>query len=129
MQLFCQNTNSETVKKDKFKISRLSLEWNNIGSSGQGIETFCDAIGSNKSILNLDLRNNRISSADSSYIANLIRRNTVLQMLDLSWNELGNEGVKSFISALDMNQSLIQIELTGNKVNEDTLAMICKICV
>ena len=105
-------------------IHRFSLEWNSLGQSAQGLEMLCGALGENKSITNVDLRNNKIGGNAYMYLSNLIRMNNTLQVLDLRWNELGTEGAKGLIAALEKNRSLTQLELSGNKITEEVLNII-----
>ena len=85
---------------------------------------FCGALGENKSITNVDLRNNRVPGSASVYLSNLIRMNSSIQVLDLRWNELGTEGAKALIPGLEKNRTLIQLDLSGNKISEEVLTVI-----
>ena len=102
----------------------MTLEWNNVGPSAQGMEMLCGALGENKSLVSVDLRNNRIGGSASMYLSNMIRLNNSIQNLDLRWNEIGTEGAKGMISALEKNRTLIQLELSGNKIGEEVLTVI-----
>ena len=48
----------------------------------------------------------------------------MLDKLDLRWNEIGNEGAKAILSVLAKNNSLQDLILMGNKIDEDTLREI-----
>ena len=102
----------------------LSLEWNNVGQSQQGIECLCSALGVNKSLLHLDLRNNRIVPSAGPSLGNMLALHRTLQVLDLRWNDLGTEGAKSLLGPLEKNRGLIELDLAGNKVSEEVLNAI-----
>jgi hypothetical protein len=99
------------------------LEWNTVGLSDRGMEALSNAIIANKTLETVDLRNNRIGSTSSVYICDIIRQSS-LQTLDLRWNELGSQGSKGIVSAIQTNGRIKQIDLAGNKINEDFLALV-----
>jgi len=39
----------------------------------------------------------------------------------LRWNNLGNQGAKAILKGLNVNKTLMILELTGNKVNDDIM--------
>ena len=60
----------------------LRLEWNQIGATNPTtFSAFCDALGSNKSLIKLDLRNNDISHVGGSELAAALKRNVTLRVL------------------------------------------------
>ena len=87
------------------------------------MEALATAVIANKSMVSLDLRNNRISGSSAVYVFDIIRQSS-LQSLDLRWNELGANSAKALISALQANTKLTQLDLAGNKLPEDTLALV-----
>lgn len=46
---------------------------------------FCDALGLNKSLIELDLRNNDISHVGGTELAAALKRNATLRVLGLYW--------------------------------------------
>merc|ERR1719171_791999 len=51
----------------------------------------------------------------------MIAVNTTISHLDLSWNDLGVDGGIALLDGLKRNQSLIDCQLSGTKVGEETL--------
>ena len=41
-------------------------------------------------ITELDLRNNQLGAESGAYFAEMLKRNRVLEILDLRWNEIGS---------------------------------------
>lgn len=105
-------------------LKELSLEWNSVGLSAQGMEELCAALAENTSIASVNLQNNKISEVSSAPLANLIRSTKTLQKLDLRWNEIGNDGIQALIPALERNQSLVELEIAGNKANLEVVNII-----
>merc|ERR1719188_1308904 len=54
----------------------------------------------------------------------MLRDNNALTHLDLSWNDLGVEGGKALLKGIEANHMLIDCQLSGNRIAEDTLHAI-----
>ena len=124
------NINSESA----FNLSRLLerndiiqvllLSWNNIGIFDDTMEAFCRGISSNKSLRILDLQNNKIGAESGGrYISHVLKNNTILESINLSWNSLDESSVSKFIKALNQNEgsSLISLKLEGNSIQSKSL--------
>jgi hypothetical protein len=107
------------------RLETANLEWNSIGvGGGKGLEVLASVLSDNDSLLNLDLRNNKIGPEGASALSAILKSNTTLQVLDLRWNEIGPAGGRSLLAALQSNKSLKSLELAGNKVPDDVLQRI-----
>lgn len=63
-------------------MKRLSLEWNSIGlMSSNSFPIFCESLGMNKSLKDLDLRNNQITHTGALELCTALEINTFLQNL------------------------------------------------
>lgn len=100
-------------------IECLVLEWNNVGMLDDPFMMFCEGLGNNTSLIQLDLRNNQISHHGAAEIANALKRNTTLRKLDLRWNNIGLVGGKALIEAFKLNRTLDKIELNGNDMPDE----------
>lgn len=106
-------------------IRSLSLDWNNLGSSGDaGLQRFFTALAENRSLVKLDLNNNELGPEVGPLIASCLKSNTTLETLDLKWNRLGNQGAKAILKGLNLNKTLTILELSGNKVSDDYLRQV-----
>ena len=57
-------------------IRSISLEWNNLGGAGeQGLSKFFQAMGENRSVTKLDLKNNELGPEVATQIANMLKSN------------------------------------------------------
>ena len=107
--------------KQNFKLKSLNLEWNSIGLDPSGLEALGTFLAHNSSLNHLDLRNNRITTNDANLVANMIKGSKSLVSFDLRWNELGNLGAKAILAAAKENNILQVLELSGNNVSEELL--------
>merc|ERR1712070_1077568 len=57
----------------------------------------------------------------AKHIAEMLKANTTVTHLDLSWNDLGVDGGIALLDGLKRNQTLIDCQLSGSKVGEETL--------
>jgi hypothetical protein len=95
-----------------------------VGSHERGLRALSDALKTNATVSNLDLRNNKIGVECGAILGDLLKNNSALTHLDISWNDLGPEGGKELLAGLQSNHSLIDCQLSGNRVAEDTLHAI-----
>ena len=99
-------------------LSKLNLQMNNI--TDDNIKSIVNYIKDcNTPIKNLILKNNKITSKGSIYISELINHSKTLKKLDLSFNDLRSEGIKTLCEALISNDNNIkELYLNGNKCND-----------
>merc|ERR1719382_797861 len=102
-------------------LRSLNLKWNSVGRDPSGIGALCDVLKSNLTIGHVDLRNNRINNIVAKCIGEMLTCNTTISHLDLSWNDLGVDGGVALLDGLKHNQTLIDCQLSGSKVGEETL--------
>merc|ERR1712137_86107 len=102
-------------------LRSLNLKWNCIGKDPAGIGALCGALRSNLTIGHVDLRNNRINNLGAKHVGEMLMTNTKITHLDLSWNELCIDGGLALIDGLKHNSTVIDCQLSGSKVGEDTL--------
>lgn len=63
----------------------MRLEWNQLGKmNSPAFSVFCDALADNKSLIELDLRNNDINHVGGTELATALKRNTALRALGMS---------------------------------------------
>ncbi|KAI9139997.1 hypothetical protein BKA69DRAFT_1039607 [Paraphysoderma sedebokerense] len=100
-------------------IKTLSLEWNCIGVWDTGVKAIADALKMNTTLVELDLRNNKIGPSGVEVLALSLKHNTGLKRLDLRWNNAGLMGGKALVDMLQWNTVITEIELAGNEVSEE----------
>ncbi|CAF1332763.1 unnamed protein product [Adineta ricciae] len=106
-------------------LRNLRLEWNQIGAmNSPAFSVFCDALADNKSVIELDLRNNDINHVGASELATALKRNTTLRALDLRWNNVGLIGGRALLTLCQTNATLEDLQLIGNNIPDDTMQSI-----
>ncbi|CAF4848681.1 unnamed protein product [Rotaria sp. Silwood1] len=85
---------------------------------------FCDALADNKSLIDLDLRNNDINHVGGSELASALKRNTTLRALDLRWNNVGLIGGRALLVLCQSNSTLNELQLIGNNIPDDIMQSI-----
>lgn len=105
-------------------LKTLILQFNELGKSESGCQTFFEAIADNQSLMKLDLRNNTIGPEMGIYIGWCIQNNRILKDLDLRWNKLGINGIKILAEHAEYNEQLISLEIIGNNGGEENQTSI-----
>lgn len=77
------------------------------------------ALTTNKHILELDLSDNNLTEEITSYLGDMLKRNTVLQKFTCGNNKLGDQGVSYIFQCIGSNPfSLVNyIDLRGNRIS------------
>ena len=72
----------------------------------------------NKTVTKLNLSSNQIGDDGIKKIANALGVNNTLQNLDVSKNGIGNQGVESLANALIVNKTLKNLNVSNNKIGD-----------
>jgi len=105
-------------------IVSVCLKWNHVGSHERGVRALCDVLKMNNTLTHLDVRNNKIGPECGPLFGEMLQNNASVTHLDLSWNDLGVEGGKALLKGIEANHHLIDCQLSGNRIAEDTLHAI-----
>jgi Ran GTPase-activating protein (RanGAP) involved in mRNA processing and transport len=89
-----------------------------IGEQIIGFETFMLEMGRNATILKLAIAHVRLRRDSIQQLKAMLRRNTVLQYLDLTGDALGSTGLAEIASALYRNTSIQSLNVSGNGLND-----------
>ena len=83
----------------------------------QGMKSLASALNMNGSLQMLDLSWNRaVTGIGFMALGESLKRNRGLKTLDISDCSIDDQGMKSLASALEMNGSLEELDLSGNRV-------------
>ena len=85
------------------------------------MKRFFGALGENRSLLKLNLKNNEIGPEIGEFVGNCLKSNTVLETLDLRYNRIGNQGAKAIMKGLNLNKTVTILEISGSNVSDDIL--------
>ena len=83
-----------------------------------------DCLKINKSLKELNISENEITSNGAKEIATAIRVNTTLEKLDLSCNALSDDGAGAIIDSLQFNNSLQELNISKNKITSEGVKKI-----
>ena len=87
--------------------SSMKLSFKNIGD--EGAKAIGEALKSNKTLTNLDVRHNKIQSEGAKAIGRALKSNKTLTSLNLQSNEIEDEGMQAIGEALKSNRTLTSL--------------------
>ncbi|XP_072501476.1 leucine-rich repeat-containing protein 45 [Notamacropus eugenii] len=105
-------------------IQSLILEWNNLGMWEESFSLFCEGLGANTTLQQLDLRNNQINHKGAEELVMALKNNSTLLDIDLRWNNIGLLGGRAIVNCLSSNKTLRKLELAGNNIPGDILKAV-----
>eukprot|EP00929_Paragymnodinium_shiwhaense_P039012 TRINITY_DN20528_c0_g1_i1.p1 TRINITY_DN20528_c0_g1~~TRINITY_DN20528_c0_g1_i1.p1 ORF type:complete len:436 (-),score=104.28 TRINITY_DN20528_c0_g1_i1:62-1369(-) len=107
-------------------LESIILNHNRIGAGSEaGLAALCRALRANQTVRHVDLRHNGLDSLTfAAVLGEMLRDNTHLTHLELSWNRIGAAGGQVLSDHLKMNTTLFDCQLTGCGFAEDTLLAI-----
>jgi len=97
-QELAQFSPTELIENMKKSWHLLTLHLNGIGLGNVGFSVLCEALMVNNTVSNLTIRENQILNLKP--LANVLKENRRIKLLDLSFNNFGNKGLKSLIYAI-----------------------------
>jgi cell division protein ZapA (FtsZ GTPase activity inhibitor) len=106
-------------------LMRLDLSSHNIGVDV--VKMIADAIKDNHSLKILNLTGSNICDDGAKMIADAIKVNQSLEKLNLSSNKIGDDGVKVIVDALQVNHSLKRLSFHCNDISADGVKYLYKI--
>ena len=97
------------------KVKVIDLENNNIGEDASF--ELATALHSNNVLEQLWLRGNKLNTAGALYILNSLEYLTILQVLDMSYNNIGSQSADGIAAVIDNNPLINQLWLDGNDLH------------
>ena len=105
------------------KVKIIDLENNNVDEDAS-LE-LATALYSNNVLEQLWLRGNKLNTAGALHILNSLKYLTTLQVLDLSYNNIGRESADGIAAVIDNNPLMNQLWLDGNDLYSTGTIVIC----
>ena len=105
------------------KVKVIDLANNNIDEDASFELT--TALHSNNVLEQLWLRGNKLNTAGALSILSSLRRLTTLQVLDLSYNNIGSQSADGIAAVIDNNPLMNQLWLDGNDLHSTGTITIC----
>ncbi|XP_066024874.1 NLR family CARD domain-containing protein 3-like isoform X2 [Pocillopora verrucosa] len=99
-------------------LNLTNLDLRDNGISAAGATCIAEAIKVNKTLTNLDLRDNGISAAGATCIAEAIKVNKTLTNLYLCGNGISAAGATCIAEAMKVNKTLTNLDLSWNGISD-----------
>jgi len=77
-------------------------------------------------VTELNLNENNLGTPGAKCIAEALKANTTLTVVDLSLNYIDDEGGKAIAEALDANKTLKVLNMSGNEIEDKDLRKKCR---
>lgn len=87
------------------------------GIDEKSVSVLADALNQNKTLIELDLRSNKIGNDGAQILADTLRNHCSLVRLDLRSNPIGNDGVGVLTKLVQNTQNQLQIALDDASVS------------
>eukprot|EP01012_Entosiphon_sulcatum_P022744 TRINITY_DN27735_c0_g1_i1.p1 TRINITY_DN27735_c0_g1~~TRINITY_DN27735_c0_g1_i1.p1 ORF type:complete len:1123 (+),score=337.23 TRINITY_DN27735_c0_g1_i1:119-3487(+) len=84
----------------------------------KSVKTLARALRMNTVVTRVDLSHNNVGNQGAAALADVLKANHVLTAMDLSYNAVGNRGSKDLAEALGVNRSLSSLNLDNNNVSD-----------
>ena len=110
---------NENNKFNKYQMwyhhSEMGMSIMTLDAAAYILERFCNFL---ETVSKLDLKWKRINDSQAVAMANALKINVSLQILDFSRNEIRQRGAIALAEALKENRSLLTLKLNDNSIND-----------
>uniref|UniRef100_UPI00398E4FF3 NACHT, LRR and PYD domains-containing protein 3-like n=1 Tax=Pristiophorus japonicus TaxID=55135 RepID=UPI00398E4FF3 len=116
---------SEVMQRRDCKLQNLKLDGNNL--THKSCEQLVTALNVNHRIILLDLSDNNILDQGISILCNALKdEQCTLQTLSVGGNKLTPSCCEYLISVLETNKTLVELDLSNNRIGEEGLQELSK---
>ena len=91
------------------QLQILQVWCNPVGS--EGAVAFADVLATNKSLLNVNMKQCSIQGKDAIFLARALEMNSTLTEFDISYNPIGSRGAVAFAGMLGTNKTVAKINM------------------
>ncbi|XP_072891355.1 NACHT, LRR and PYD domains-containing protein 3-like [Hemitrygon akajei] len=114
---------SAALRNPECKIQKLWL--GDVGLTDSGVEDLVSTLGTNTSLMELDLSDNNLGDSGVKLVSAALRNpECKIQKLWLGNVGLTDTGAKDLASALSTNPSLTELNLSGNKLGDSGVKLV-----
>ncbi|KAF9917522.1 hypothetical protein BX616_000733 [Lobosporangium transversale] len=110
-------------------LTHLYIPHNNIGD--KGLADICESLKKNQYLISLDLELNNIGQGQSAVglkaLADVLKINTTLRELNLSYNLFSSDAVKELTAGMAMNSTLESVVFTNCCLSTDAAIYLSKV--
>ncbi|XP_059818068.1 NACHT, LRR and PYD domains-containing protein 3-like isoform X2 [Hypanus sabinus] len=106
-------------------LSSLIARLIDVGLTDSGVEDLASALSTNTSLMELDMSENELGDAGVKIVSAALRNpECKIQKLRLDGVGLTDSGAEDLTSALSTNPSLMELQLTGNKLGDSGVKLV-----
>jgi Ran GTPase-activating protein (RanGAP) involved in mRNA processing and transport len=122
---------SATLLRDILRSNKtmtaLDLSGNRLGETTGTVEYIADGLGSNSTLLKIDLSSCALRDGGVSILAqSLGSRNTTLQKLTLHWNAITSTGVGVLLETMEQSSHITDLVLDYNPIKNDGASILAR---
>jgi len=103
--------------QNRQKLSRFNVNLTRMNTGNDGPKAIAKAVTSGLVLKNICLSTNGITEDGCPFLATALKRNGVLEVLDLEDNEI-KTGIKHLVEALDHNEALVDLSVAKNGLGD-----------
>jgi hypothetical protein len=109
-------------------MTALDLSFNLFGRTTGAVECIADGLGSNSTLLKIDLKSCALGDDGVSILAQTIgSRNTTLQKLNLGWNSITSTGVGMLLDTMEQSSHHItDLDLRNNPLGNEGASLLAR---
>jgi Ran GTPase-activating protein (RanGAP) involved in mRNA processing and transport len=115
------------IRRNK-TITTLDLSMNPFVETTGAVECIADGLGSNSTLLNIDLSSSELGDDDVSILAqSLGSRNTTLNKLNLAWNSITSTGVGVLLETMEQSSHhMTDLDLQQNLIGGEGASLLAR---
>ena len=106
------------------QIQTLCLDGNPIGS--EGAVAFADMLATNKSLVELDMRECSIQGEGAVCLAKALEKNFTVREFNIGDNQFGSEGAVAFADMLATNKNLVELDMRECSIQGEGAVCLAK---
>ncbi|XP_072894297.1 NACHT, LRR and PYD domains-containing protein 3-like [Hemitrygon akajei] len=115
---------SAALRNAECKIQKLGL--GDVGLTDSGVEDLASPLSKISLLMELDLGSNKLGDSGVKLVSAALRNpECKIQKLGLMEIGLTDSGAEDLVSALSTNQSLMELNLSGNKLADSGVKLVC----
>jgi Ran GTPase-activating protein (RanGAP) involved in mRNA processing and transport len=108
-------------------MTTLDLSWNHFGGTTGAVECIADGLGSNSTLLKIDLSSCALGDVGiSTLVQTLGSRNTTLQKFILCWNAITSMGVGVLLETMEQSHHITDLDLRRNYIGDEGAVLLAR---
>jgi Leucine-rich repeat (LRR) protein len=115
------------ILRNNKTMTALDLHWNRFGETTGAVACIADGLGSNSTLLKIDLSNCVLGDVGVSILAHTLgSRNTTLQKLALAENIITSTGLGVLLETMEQSSHITDLELEDNHIKNEGPSLLAR---